>query len=501
MLATPLLALVIALPQSKPAKGADAFAGRWMTSFGPLELEAKGKGLAGSYGWKPESKIEGKRVGEAFEFEWSGPNGSGDGRFTLWKDGRTFLGESTFGQGQKEFWGGYRIERKRAEPVKGAVSDGQTEMHLEYHVRVPKDFDPKKRYTAVALFHGSNANSREYVEGFPSNWPELAERYILVGFDGEHLSSGSQDPRRVFNATYVEFSGDKVGEPWRYLQTPALVADALKELSSELPIERWYVGGHSQGGFLTFAVAMFYPELVAGAFPVAGNLLVQCEPSFFEDEKVRAAQRRVPFAIVHGEKDTVVEFSSGLYCRDALQDGGFPALRLFTDPKAGHPWAFLPVDDALAWLDAMNGTDPEELLAFARKSADEKHYRDASAALERLPKRAGAEAESAAKLREELEKAAEPERTRLAKAIGVNKNGDWVDAFWDFRAEFALLPGSQSLMAAYDKLRAKHQKPADQLFYRARGETDAAKKKELYRELVEKHYASSWYRLVKSWSQ
>ena len=54
LLATPLIALLLALPQAKPAKGADAFAGRWMTSFGPLELEAKGKGLAGSYGWKPD---------------------------------------------------------------------------------------------------------------------------------------------------------------------------------------------------------------------------------------------------------------------------------------------------------------------------------------------------------------------------------------------------------------------------------------------------------------
>src|SRR5262249_1561915 len=161
--------------------------------------------------------------------------------FELWKDGRTLTGQYTYGQDKKDFWGGYRLEKKRAEPEPGEISDGQTALGLNYHLRVPKGFDPKKRYIGVVLFHRSNYNARDYIEGFPGNWPALAERYVLVGIDGEQLSPNSQNGVRQFNASYVEFSGDKVGEPGRYMETPALVAGALKELSAELPIERWFV--------------------------------------------------------------------------------------------------------------------------------------------------------------------------------------------------------------------------------------------------------------------
>lgn len=493
-----LLALFLALPQKKAPQAA-AFAGRWMTNFGPMELSAKQKAVSGTYGWSAESKLEGKLEDGRLEFEWSGPNGRGTGWFEPWKDGRTFTGQYTFGAEQKDFWGGYRLEKKRAEIAPGEVSDGQTELGLNYHLRVPQHFDPQQRYTAVALFHGSNYNSRDYVEGFPQNWPELAEHFILVGFDGEQLSPNSANGVRQFNSSYVNFSGEKSGEPWRYMQTPALVAGALKELSTELPIERWFVGGHSQGAFLTYAVALFYPELVAGAFPVAGGLLVQCEPSEFTDEKVRAAQRRIAIAIVHGEQDSVVEFSMSTYGRDALQDGGFPALRLFSDAKAGHPWAFLPVDDALRWLEEMTSGDADGLERFATRSLAEQHYRDALAALDRLAELAPARAEAVAALRAKVDAAALNELAHLTKLVAADKDDAWVDDFWRFRAEFALAPSAQGLMRAYADLRAKHQGPADELFRRARGLEDDQKKQELWRELVAKYHASRWYPLVKGW--
>ncbi len=497
------LSFVLALaPQKGKSDKAKAFAGEWMTSFGPMKLEAKGLNVAGEYGWSKESKIEGKVEKERCSFEWSGSNGRGEGWFELWKDGRTFAGESSSSGNQNEFWGGYRLAPEKAEPKPGQITDGQTKSGLEYHLGVPKGFDKKKRYTAVALFHGSNYNSRDYVEGFPGNWPELADRYILVGFDGEHLSSVSQDGVRAFNASYVEFSGDHVGEPWRYNQTPWLVAQALDQLGKELPIDRWFVGGHSQGGFLTLAVAMFYPEHIAGAFEVSGNLLVQCEPGYFTDEKIRAAQRRLPIAIVHGEKDDVVDFSAATYTAEALQDGGFPMLRLFNAPGKGHPWAFLPVDEALRWLDDLSSKDSGTLLAFADKAVEEERWRDATSALERAREcsKEAAELAHIEKLAARIDEAAAPDAEKLQKALAADKDDSWVDPFWEFRARFAFTPAAQAVLKAYQKLRDAHQKPAEALFYRARGSQDDEQRKKLYREIVEKYYASSFYRLVKSWT-
>jgi predicted esterase len=500
---TVALALLSLVLQEKTPAQKEGFAGSWMTNFGPLELGAKGKALSGTYGWGKDGKVEGKLSGDKLELEWSNPNGRGEGWFEMWKDGLTFIGQSTMGQGQKEFWGGYRIERKRAEPRPGEVSDGQTELHLNYHLRVPFDYDPSKRYTALALFHGSNSNSREYVEGFPHNWPVQAERYILVGLDGESLSPSSHDGLRNYNSSYVNFSGDKVGEPWRYMQTPALVAGALKEIQGELPIERWFVGGHSQGAFLTYAVAMFYPELVRGAFPVAGGLLVQCVPEEFTDDKVREAQRRIPFAIVHGEKDQSVEFSMSTSSRDSFEDGGFPMLHLFSDPKLGHPWAYLPVDDALDWMEELTNPDPGALVASARKCVEEQRWRDATAVLGRVRELDPARARSAEveAIYAAIDAAAEPELTRLSKALAAPKDDSWVDDFWEFRSKFALAPSAGKVMESYAKLRAKHEKPAANFFWKARSEEDPKKKRELSREIVTRYYASSFYRIAKRWAE
>lgn len=507
-----MLALVLTLslafiaPPQK-SKAAPGFAGRWMTNFGPFELALDGKKASGKYGWANESRVNGEVDGAKLNFQWHGVNGQGHGELELWPDGTTLYGKYDWGTTEEQFWGGYRLERKAAEAKPGTISDGQTELGLNYHLRVPEGFakkDKKKRWTALALFHGSNSNARDYVEGFPGNWPELAENYILVGFDGEQLSPSSANGVRQYNASYINFSGDKVGEPWRYRQTPGLVAGALQELSQELPIERWYVGGHSQGAFLTFAVAMFYPELVAGAFPVAGNLLVQCEPSYFADDKwakVREAQRRIPFAIVHGQKDSVVEFSAGTWCRNSLLDGGFPMLRLFAPENAGHPWAFLPVDEALRWLDALNASEPETLLEFARASAKDGRPRDALAALARLEEQKPKPPllKSAGELAAELEAAARPIVERLEPLVAAGGDGQWIEDFLAFRDDYACAPSAARLMQSFASLRERQQKKADELFNAARNENDPAKKRALQEELVTKCYASSWYRLVKGW--
>ena len=499
-LALLLVALPLARGPAQKGKGdsAKAFAGSWMTTLGPMKLEAKGSSVSGEYGWSMESEVEGKLGKEGLALELSGPYGKRSGSVTLWKDGATFVGELE-GGGDAQAFGGYRLEPARAEAKPGEVTDGQTQSGLNYHLRVPKGFDPKKRYTAVALFHGSNTNSRDYVEGFPGNWPELADRYVLVGFDGEHLSPASREGARAFNATYVEFSGDRVGEPWRYNQTPWLVAQALEQLEQELPIERWYVSGHSQGGFLTLAVAMFYPERIAGALEVAGGLLVQCEPGSFDDAELEAAQRRVPIAIVHGRKDSVVEFSMAQAMFDSLDDGGFPALRLFAPEKLGHPWAFLPIDEALGWLDAMNSGEAGELLEQAEGALADERYRDASALLARLKERTQ-EAEPrqrAEALAARLDQAAAPEAEALAKLMATDKDHGWVDRFWEFRARFGTTPSAQGVVRAYLKLREGHEDAAAQRFWRARGMQDAKQRKAVYQEIVDEYYASSWYRLAK----
>src|SRR5262249_29869891 len=208
--------------------------------------------------------------------------------------------------------------------------------------------------------HGSNMDSRAYVDTIVAAWPELAERFVIVGLDGERMSEASKPGELRFNYTYVNFGGPKAGPEWAHRQSPALVAEALQQLAGELPVTKWFLGGHSQGGFLTYCLVMYYPQLLAGAFPMSCNLLGQCEPDEFEKQR-SAEQQKVAIAVLHGGKDDVVDFQSGACCHLRMLDGGFPAVRLFAPEHVGHQFALLPVPDALQWLQKVTADEPQEL--------------------------------------------------------------------------------------------------------------------------------------------
>src|SRR4029077_20451987 len=94
------------------------------------------------------------------------------------------------------------------------------------------------------------------------------------------------------------------------------------------------------------------PEKIAGAFPISAGVIFQCEPTAYADEKLRAAQRSVPLAIIHGENDPFVDFSSGESAAVVFAEAGWPAFRFFADASpAGHRFGLLPVCEASRWLE------------------------------------------------------------------------------------------------------------------------------------------------------
>jgi len=480
------------------AFGSRSFAGKWSTNWGPMTLEQLGTKVKGTYGYGKQA-MRGTAEDNEASLEYDG----GKVTLELTEDGALLTGRYSSSNGRKGFWGGYRIRPEVAAAKPGEITSGQTRSWLNYHLRVPKGYDKSKRYPAIAFLHGSNMTARSYVDTIASVWPDIAKRYILVGFDGENLSPSAKAGRRAYNYSYVNFSGPEVGNESVYRQSPALVAEALDELKSELPITHWFLGGHSQGGFLTYAVYMFYPDKVAGVFPMSCNLLVQCEPDYgyFDKPELRRQQRKIAIAVIHGENDNVVPFSSGEYCHRRMIDGGFPTVHLFRHPTAAHMFARLPVDNAIAWLEALTSNDAKTLVGFAKDRLAAKDYRSATAALLRLadigvPRDLASDADS---VRSQIDRQAKPEAAKLTKAIRKNRDNRWVDGFLDFRDKFAFADAAAPAMAAYAKLRKSHAKPADEVFYAARRLRDKAAREAKYREIVEKYYASKWYALVKGW--
>jgi predicted esterase len=482
------------------------FGGLWLTTQGLMELEQAGDKVKGRYARYGPVKMEGTITGRRLDFRYTWLR-NGKGWFDLGKDGKTIEGAGV--DDGTDMWyerrGRRADEFRRHAPLKaGQIVDGSTTNLLTYSVRAPegyKEGDPK-RWPTIVILHGMNMKGKDYVASIAEAWPDIARDNLILGINGEVPSDLGEEPR--FNYTYVNFVGRSTyrGFPGTDRESPALVAEALDGLRKVYPVGRYFVGGHSQGGFLTYSILMNSPERIAGAFPISCTVIFQCEPDAYKDEALRAAQRSVPLAIVHGKNDPMVDFAGGRYAAGLFGEHGWPGLRLFTSDTAGHMFMLLPVGEAIRWLKAMASDDPEVLVAFAEKQAQAGHYRDAIAALRNLKdlKQSEAVKQRADGLRASIDAKAKAKADEFLPKIKANADGSWVDGFLAFRDEFEFADAARPAMDAFEALR-KQQEPAAQkafqegmmLFQQGKQAEGYAR----YQEIVDKYYASPRYRNIK----
>ena len=481
---------------------APAIAGFWRTSWGMLELEQKGNKLTGGFGAQGWSTVEGEIVGRFVKLDYKSPFGGGAFTIDVDADGKNAFGSATGTRG-----GPWPLVLQRLDghsravvPKAGAIVNGIAKNRLVYWLRAPKSWKQGQPLPLLVFLHGSNYASRPYVESIGVS--ELGERYFVVGIDGESWldSSAPGDPRQ--NYTYVNFMGKSTyeGYPNTDRESPALVAELIGDLQKQLGSKRTFVGGHSQGGFLTWFLVMHFPELVSGVFPMSSGMVMQCEPDVFADEKLRQQQRNVAIAVVHAKNDPVVAFTQGEASWRSCLEQGFPALRLFTN-DAAHMFAGLPWRDAVQWLDDTTSGDPATLLRVARDAVGAKRWRDAAAVVGRLRALKPVPAETAA-IAASIDDAAKADATKFLALVKERGKGEWIDDFLAFRDEFEFADCSKELMKAFAALRAEHEAPAKQLIGEARalfqkGQRDAGWQK--YGVVVTEWWASSSYPNVKRW--
>ena len=482
------------------------FGGLWLTTSGLMELEQAGDKVAGHYARYGPVKIDGKINGRRLDFRTTWLRNS-QGWFDLSKDGKTLEGAAV-ADGTNSWYGWQgrcASEFRRHAPLEaGRIVDGSTKNLLTYCVRAPEGYKEgdAKRWPAVVILHGSNMSARAYVATLATAWPDIARDHLILGINGEVPSDLGDEPR--FNFSYVNFMGRSTykGFPATDRESPGLISEALDELRKAYPVGRYFVGGHSQGGWLTYSILMNFPERIAGAFPVSCGLMFQCEPDAYKDEALRVAQRSVPLAVVHGRNDPVQDFGMGQYAANVFGESNWPGLRLFASDTAAHMFARLPVGEAIRWLEAMASDDPEVLIAFAEEQTESGHLRDAIAALRNAKglKQSDAQKQRADRLRASIDARAKAKADEFLPGIRKNADGSWVDGFLAYRDEFEFADGAREVMDAFESLRKQHEPPARKAFGEARaafqrGEQDQGYAK--YREIMEKDYASPLYRNIK----
>ncbi len=238
-----------------------------------------------------------------------------------------------------------------AQAKPGVVGLVTAENGMRYFLRLPKRHNASAGARLIVFLHGSNMNGLSYLRSFEAK--KWCEEDILCCPNGENGS----DP----------FGGNNFG-----FNSGPLVAQIIKSLQGEFKTTATYIGGHSQGAFLTYNVILNHPDLCSGAFPMAGDCWMQNEPNLWETKpEVLAKQRQIAIAVIHGQADPVVKYAQGRHAHDCFRAMGWTKLRLFDPKSLNHMFMLAPIDEALEWLDAVNGRPGKKTAALVAKWSKE----------------------------------------------------------------------------------------------------------------------------------
>jgi predicted peptidase len=232
--------------------------------------------------------------------------------------------------------------RKESEAVtgrfEGLTFEGSDGHAMPYRLFRPAKVVPGRRYPLVIYLHGSGGtgtdNRRQYLGG---------------NLLGSHV--WAVDRNQAKHPAFVLVPQSDQG--WAVQpETPiapgvALLFELLSKVTGELPVDgkRIYVTGQSMGGYGTWYVGMYRPEMFAAMVPVCGG----GAPSW------AAKLGKVPLWNFHGTADQTVPVTRSREMLEALRKaGGKPLSTEY--PGVGHnSWELAYSEPALVdWLFAQH---------------------------------------------------------------------------------------------------------------------------------------------------
>ncbi len=325
---------------------------------------------------------------------------------------------------------------------------------MRYFLRVPKKYNPRDGARLIVFLHGSSMNGLDYLRSFESK--KWCEDDILCCPNGEN----GTDP----------FGQNNFG-----FGSAPLVADVTEEVQKAFKTTITYVGGHSQGAFLTYSVILNYPDLYRGAFPMAGDCWIQNEPNLWEEKpEVLKKQKEIAIAVIHGQADPVVAFSQGEHAYDCFRTMGWTKLRLFAPKNLNHMFMLAPIDEAIEWLDAMNGRNERQSLTLAAKWAKEGEWGWV------LNTAQGSK--SGVLLQKSAEDAAAKAVPAMTEAL-KGQPADWVPKWVEFWRIYGDTNAAQPLVTNYLARRKQQRAAANRLFNEAQALFRSQKRDDAFKVL------------------
>jgi len=211
---------------------------------------------------------------------------------------------------------------------------------LHYLIREPKIKTANP--PLVILLHGVGGNEQNLF----SFAPELPDNFVVVSARGP-LTFGPNS----FAWFQVDFS---TGKPQinaeQAEKSRLLLIDFITDLKSEINFnpDEVYLMGFSQGGIMSYSVALTAPEKVKGIAVMSGRLLPEIKP-FIADEK---RLENLKIFISHGKQDAVLNYQYALDASDFLKTKNLNPN--FHSYEEGHTVNKQMFDDVNLWLKKNN---------------------------------------------------------------------------------------------------------------------------------------------------
>ncbi|MCL2287415.1 MAG: carbohydrate binding domain-containing protein [Firmicutes bacterium] len=231
---------------------------------------------------------------------------------------------------------------------------------LQYGYFVPPEAAESDRPVIIWL-HGGGEGSRNLSAGtdaalLGNRVTQLAASEIQGIMGGAHVF--------VPQAPTMWLAGTSGPSPTGYVSNfeNALLAliDHYLANTPGVDLNRIYVGGCSNGGYMTIRLLMRRPDMFAASFPIC----ILYHPHWLSDEKVNSIAH-VPMWMVHDIADPTTPHAHSLYLLQRLEAAGADNVHLtttnglFSDEffrPDGTPWEF---DRHWSWIPALNNTVTE----------------------------------------------------------------------------------------------------------------------------------------------
>ncbi len=195
-------------------------------------------------------------------------------------------------------------------------------MNINYLVRKPEVITPKTQL--LVMLHGYGSNEEDLFSFVPT----LPEDWLIVS-----LRAPKDSPYGGYSWYDIDFSSaDRFIDIEEATDAMKSILNLIRDIKEEYQLtERTHLMGFSQGGILSYSMALTYPELfnkiaILSAYPETKIL-----QNISKDKKAFTEMR---FFISHGMEDVVIPLDMGRTAADMLYDLG--CFFSFREYVSGH---------------------------------------------------------------------------------------------------------------------------------------------------------------------